>query len=85
VVLRERARFSGKGLAQLAFVIMGFTTMCLVEIYIGGHDHSGGGHNHNDHSDHNHDDLASSTSLPDDIANSSLALSMQNHQALLID
>ncbi|XP_021951984.1 zinc transporter 8 [Folsomia candida] len=48
VVLRERARFSGKGLAQLAFVVMGFTTMCLVEIYIGGHNHnhSGDGHNH---------------------------------------
>lgn len=35
VVLRERARFSGRGLAQLAAVILGFTTMCLVEMYIG--------------------------------------------------
>jgi len=48
VVLRERARFSGKGLAQLAFVIMGFATMCLVEVFIGGHDH---GHTHSERSD----------------------------------
>lgn len=59
VVLRERARFSGKGLAQLLFVVMGFTVMTLIEIYVGGHDHSGG--RHHDH-DHEHDHVLNVTS-----------------------
>ncbi len=64
VVLRERARFSGKGLAQLFFVVMGFTVMALLEIYVGGHDHSGrGGHDH-DHDDHHHHDNETTTVTP---------------------
>ncbi|ODN04452.1 Zinc transporter ZIP1 [Orchesella cincta] len=78
VVLRERARFSGKGLAQLAFVVLGFATMCLVEIFIGGHDHSGKNRTHiHDHDDHHDIDNATvvsalatavlSTAAPDNL------------------
>lgn len=73
VVLRERARFSGKGLAQLAFVIMGFATMSLVEVYIGGHDHFG------DH-DHCHDhDVFNSTKSEE----STLAQNLPNADYLI--
>jgi len=58
VVLRERARFSGKGLAQLAAVILGFATMALVEVYIGGHDH---GHHSHDCDSHDQDAIVNMT------------------------
>jgi len=61
VVLRERARFSGKGLAQLAAVILGFATMSLVEVYIGGHNHQTHGCDPHSH-DHDHD--INATTLP---------------------
>lgn len=64
VVLRERARFSGKGLAQLLFVVMGFTVMALLEIYVGGHDHSGRGRHDHDHDDHHHHDNETTTLMP---------------------
>jgi zinc transporter 1/2/3 len=59
VILRERVRFSGKGLMQLAFVILGWATMVGVEIIFGDHHHgpTGQGRGHAGHDHHDHDFL----------------------------
>jgi zinc transporter 1/2/3 len=71
VILRERVRFSGKGLMQLAFVILGWATMVGVEIMFGDHHHGPApgqghaGHSHDNHTGHDHghdhDDLLNFT------------------------
>jgi zinc transporter 1/2/3 len=81
VVLRERARFSGKGLAQLAAVILGFATMSLVEVYIGGHNHQSFGHA----CDHDHDhDILNATTVSTILSNETSTGSAANNSNLIV-